>query len=146
MKKVLLIIVTIFSVILMGKVYAADLDVKTLDASMSGTTITAKGTTGEDVLAVSVLVYDKSGETFIKMASGEVIDGKYEVSIDGFEDGTKYIVRVSNYDGGDFLEQIVPKEEESTPDTGDNIITYIVIGLVSVISLIGIIAYRKRLN
>ena len=150
MKKYLLIIVTILSVVLIGKVSAANIQdeepkVLTLDASMDGTKITAKGTTSETMLAVTVLVYDETGKTFIKMASGQVDDAKYEVSIDGFEDGKKYIVRVSNYDGGDFLEQLVP-DEEKTPDTSDNVYSYIIIGTISVISLLGITIYRKRLN
>ena len=146
MKKLLLVLVTILSFAFIGNVYAAEeLKVKSLEASMDGTKITATGTTDENMLAVSVVVYDETGTTFIKMESGQVDNGKYNVIIDGFEEGKKYTVRVANYDGGDFLEQIVP-DETKTPDTGDSIYTYIILGSLSVIALTGIIVYRKRLN
>lgn len=145
MKKLLLVIVAILSFAFISCVSAADLKVKTLEASMDGTKITATGTTDENMLAVSVIVYDEAGTTFIKMESGQVDNGKYNVTIDGFEAGKKYTVRVANYDGGDFLEQKVP-DGTKTPDTGDNIIAYIVLGSLSVISLIGIVLYRKKLN
>lgn len=145
MKKILLVLVTILSFAFISSVSAAELKVKTLEASMDGTKITATGTTDEEMLAVSVIVYDEAGTTFIKMESGQVDDGKYNVTIDGFEEGKKYMVRVANYDGGDFLEQLVP-DETKTPDTGDDIYTFIIIGTLSVVSLLGITIYKKRLN
>ena len=149
MKKILLLIVTILSFAFIGSVSAEELAVKTLDASIDGTKITAKGTTDENMLAVSVLVYDETGKTFIKMASGQVEDGKYEVNVDGFETGKKYIVRVSNYDGGDFLEQLVPKNEENketTPDTNDDVLLWFSLGLISIISLTGLAVYKRKFN
>lgn len=150
MKKILLLIVTILSFAFIGSVSAEELAVKTLDASIDGTKITAKGTTDENMLAVSVLVYDETGKTFIKMASGQVEDGKYEVNVDGFETGKKYMVRVSNYDGGDFLEQLVPEtteeSKEATPDTNDDVLLWFSLGLISIISLTGLAVYKRKFN
>ena len=152
MKKILLVIVTILSIVLVGKVSAEsaldeELKVLTLEATMEGTKITAKGTTSSNMLAVSVLVYDESGQNFIKMESGQVDDGNYSVTLDGFDSSKKYMVRVANYDSGDFLEQLVSIENKpNTPNTGDSVINYIVISALSVISLISIVFYRKRLN
>lgn len=145
MKKLLLVIVAMLSLTFAGRVSAAELNVKTLEASMDGTKITAKGITDEEMLAVSVIVYDEAGTTFIKMESGQVDNGKYNVTIGGFEDGKKYTVRVANYDGGDFLEQKVP-DGTNTPDTGDNLVSFIILGSLSVISIIGIVVFQKRYN
>lgn len=150
MKKVLLLIVTIFCVLLMDKVYAAESDITSVEANINGTKLTVEGTTESDVLAVSVLVYDESGNEFIKMKSGEVIDGKYTVVIDELDDTNSYLVRVANYNGGDFLEVKAvnieaPVVKENTPETSDNFSTYIIIGVLSVLSLVSIIYFRKKL-
>ena len=65
--------------------------------------------------------------------------------------GKKYIVKAANYDGGTYVTTEVDgsinnNNNENNPQTYDGIITWIVIGLVSISGIVVTIVYRKKKN
>lgn len=110
--------------------------------------IIVKGETSEDILAVSLEVYNEEETEFIKKLTVYVSDDNtFKTKID-VENG-RYTLRVADYDGGDYKKVSFIKEDPapgSVPETSDNIGKYIVIGLVSLTALSANLLIRKRLN
>ena len=146
MKKLLSILILVLFVVLSPKALAAEGKVLTADATEDKTgVITVKGTTEDSVIAVSVSVYDENGE-FIKVVHGQVNDDNtYLVTIE--MEAKKYIVRTANYDGGEYVEKTV-EPSNSNVKTGDSIYNYVIMGIVSVIGIVGasLFIYKKSKN
>ena len=110
--------------------------------------IIVKGETSEDILAVSLEVYDEDETELVKKLTAYVNDDNtFKVTID--VPNGKYTLKVADYDGGDYETLSFNKEDPyagTTPDTSDNIYSYIIVGTLSLISLAGTLAIRKRLN
>lgn len=110
--------------------------------------IILKGETSDDVYAVDIEVYNEDETEFIKKLTVYVSDDNtFKTKID-VENG-RYTLRVADYDGGDYETLSFNKEDPyagTTPDTSDNIYSYIIVGTLSLISLAGTLAIRKRLN
>ena len=148
MKKILGLFIVLFSVLIAPKVLAAN--VLTLEASESNTgVITVKGSAESSVMAVAINIYEEDGTTFITQRSVQVNDDNTFEFNEAFE-AKKYVIKVADYDGGNFIEKsISPNSEESnetTPNTNDDVLLWFAIGTLSVISLTGIVIYKKRLN
>ena len=148
MKKILGLIIVLFSVLIAPKVLAAN--VLTLEASESNTgIITVKGSAESSVMAVAINIYEEDGTTFITQRSVQVNDDNTFEFNEAFE-AKKYVIKVADYDGGNFIEKsISPNSEESnetTPDTSDNVIAYIIIGTLSIILLTGLAVYKRKFN
>ena len=155
MKKLSLFIVSILLLIPFS-VSADEPKVKSLDASISGLTISYNGTMEDGSHAVMCKLYDKDSNE-IDLLSSAVDNSKFEGS---FEVSTKgeYKVACANYEGGEIVETTViideEKEESSTdksktksPKTGDNIMKYVVISIVSLIGIgFVVIKLRKKMN
>lgn len=147
-KKILLpIFAFLLLMVSMVNVNAASLNVKTLEVSIKNNILDVSGTTDNGVLAVTVMVYDENETNLITMETTAVdSSNKYSKKIN-LTDG-KYIVKTANYDGGDYLKKSVEPQSNSVknPQTYDGIMTWIVIGLVSVSGIVGTIVYRKKKN
>ena len=144
MKKIIGLLIVLLTIVITPKVLAAN--VLTVDASESETgVITVKGTTEEAVMAVAINIYEKDGTTFITQRSVQVNDDNKFDFTETFE-AKKYVIKVADYTGGNIISKTVSPNNENTPNTSDSIVSYIIIGVLSIISLTGIAIYRKRLN
>ena len=103
MKKILSLLIVLL-IVITPTVFAAD--IKTVDASEDASgKITVKGTADDSMVAVAVSLYEEDG-TFIKVVTGSVEDDNtYEVTIN--MEAKKYIVRVADYNGGNYIEKAV---------------------------------------
>lgn len=109
MKKILRISV---SLLLMGLIVCASAvtcfagTVNTLNTTVKNDTVLFYGTVDSETLAVSLMVYDQSGDNLVSIASAAVND-KNEYSIEmNLAEGT-YVVKAADYNGGKFLEKTV---------------------------------------
>lgn len=146
MKKILSLLIVLL-IVIAPTVFAAD--IKTVDASEdSSGKITVKGTADDSMVAVAVSLYEEDG-TFIKVVTGSVEDDNtYEVTIN--MEAKKYIVRVADYNGGNYIEKEVNPDsttedstttvtEEVTPVKSPKTFDAILIAVsVLVISVVGI--------
>ena len=111
--------------ILIPKVQAKTIN--TLNATQSNGKINVSGTTEDGVLAVAILVYDSTGSNLITMQTTSVeSDNTYSDSIT-IASGT-YVVKVADYDGGEYITKKVTEEtkKDEKPDANtitDNTIT-----------------------
>jgi hypothetical protein len=115
MMKKLLSLLIVLLIVITPTVFAAD--IKTVDASEdSSGKITVKGTADDSMVAVAVSLYEEDG-TFIKVVTGSVEDDNtYEVTIN--MEAKKYIVRVADYNGGNYIEkEVSPNTTDETEDT-----------------------------
>lgn len=150
MKKLLILLVLLLFVVIAPNVLAAN-ESKVLTMEASETTagvISVTGTTKEEVIAVSVSVYDESGN-FIKVAHGQVNDDNtYSVTIE--MEAKKYILRTADYNGGAYLEVTVEPNDETVtsknPETGDLIHIYVIVGIVALIGIFGTVFYLKKIK
>lgn len=124
MKKFLIFAITalLSLVSLSGSAFAKD--ISTLNIVNNGNKLTVSGTAEDGVHAVAVLVY--SGDNLAHMETCPATNSAYSCMLDKtFEDGD-YVVKVADYDGGDYkVKNItlssaeVPEEEApKAPDTG----------------------------
>lgn len=116
MKKILRISV---SLLLMGLIVCASAvtcfagTVNTLNTTVKNDTVLFYGTVDSETLAVSLMVYDQSGDNLVSIASAAVND-KNEYSIEmNLAEGT-YVVKAADYNGGKFLEKTVTVGGENT--------------------------------
>lgn len=149
-KKILIPFLALALFIFMPFVNAASLNVKTLDASITNKEINVSGTTDNGVLAVAIMIYDETGNLVTMQTTSVDSSSKYSDKITVPSDET-YIVKVANYDGGNYISKTVTshdeaKTDEANPKTYDGIMIWTTIGLVSVIGIAGIIYYRKKIN
>ena len=143
MKKILYILITIITVFSFSNVFALNKEITTLNASEENGSINVSGKAENGCLAVAIMVYKEDGETLVTMQTTSVgDDNKFSDSIK-VDNGT-YIVKVADYDGGTFVTKTV--SIKTNPNTGDNMITYLIIGAISIV-LIGFgVIYIKRKN
>lgn len=175
LSKYLLAIMLSLFIIPFVNVHAASPDIQTIDASISGNTISVEGTVENGVLAVAILVYEKDGTTLVTMATTSVdSNNEYSDTID-VTAGKKYIVKAANYDGGTYVTAEVEgrtnnnnnnsndnnnsnngnsnnsnnsnnNSNESNPETYDGIMTWILIGLLSICGIVATVGIRKIKN
>ncbi|MBR6073276.1 MAG: LPXTG cell wall anchor domain-containing protein [Bacilli bacterium] len=123
---------------------ATSINVKSLDASVSGTTINYNGEMEDGSVAVMCKLYD--GDNEIDYLSSQVNSNKFEGSFSVDKAGT-YKLRCANYEGGEIKEvEVTTTENKTNPTTGDTIYTYIAIGAgaLIVIGIIVVILTRKK--
>ena len=119
--------------------------VLTLDASISENKLAVSGTTEDGVLAVAIFVYDKTETNLITMKTTAVNqDNTYSDKID-VQKGN-YIVKAVNYDGGDYVTKnvFIETKTSSNPNTGDSILKYGLLLLVSIIGISTIFVFIKK--
>lgn len=144
MKKLLGFILILF-VVLAPKALA--LDVKTAEATLdSNGTLTVKGTTPSEMMAVSINIYEEDGTTLVAVRSTQVNDDDTFEFTEKFE-AKKYVVKVADYEGGNTID-IAVEPSNSNVKTGDSIYNYVIIGIVSVIGIVGtsLFIYKKSKN
>lgn len=144
MKKVLsILIISLLSFVVLPFNVAAK-SVKTLDVTESSNKITISGTTESDVLAVAVFVY--SGTELVNMETCSNNSDNYSCELNKtFTEGS-YVVKVADYNGGDYISKdiTITKADVINPKTIDNIIIYSVVGVISLVGIIGCTLYFKK--
>ncbi len=115
-------------------VNAAETDVVSLDATVSGGKISYEGTTGEESVAVTCKLYNSEGKE-IDVLSSQVDEKAFTGSFTVTSKGN-YEVACANYEGGDFVKKSVTVKEVSNPKTGDNIVTYVSLAVVSLVAIL----------
>ena len=123
---------------------ATSINVKSLDASVSGTTINYNGEMEDGSVAVMCKLYD--GDNEIDYLSSQVNSNKFEGAFSVDNAGT-YKLRCANYEGGEIKEvEVTTTENKTNPTTGDPIYTYVAIGAgaLIVIGIIVVILTRKK--
>jgi len=95
-------------------------NILTLSASVSEHTVSVSGTAESEVLAGVVVVYNSTETTMLDMESFEVgSDNTFSYTLTNtFDDGT-YVIKVADYDGGQF-KSITVTIPEPTPPTNDD--------------------------
>lgn len=84
--------------------------ITSLSANISNQVISINGTAESGVLATQIVVYDESGENIIAMQStGVEADNTFSATIAVGSDA-KYIVKVADYDGGEYKSATVTTE------------------------------------
>lgn len=164
---VVLIIIALVSLLVfpVNKVFAANKEVLTMDASESGGKISVSGTVEDGMLAVAISVYDETGANLLKVETTNVESGNtfsYDITI---PNGT-YVVKAADYDEGPFLSKTVTvtnstsddttsadssssedaeKRNSSNINTGDNIMIFAAVFAMAIIAL-GITFVLKKKN
>ena len=143
MKKILMILASL-TIMLLPMVKAAESIKMDAVESQSGV-ITVEGVADSSVIAVAVLVYDSTGTNLVTMQTTQTNDDdtfKTTISLDA----DTYIVKVANYTGGSYVEKKVTPSDDTikVPNTLDNIGSYIVIGLVALVSIIASVICIKK--
>lgn len=145
MKKILLFVIAVFLVLPMT--CNASSDITNLSASYSNKNVIVTGSTSDSILAVAVMLYDGTGTNVLRMVTDSVSNDTFDTTIDSInlEAGT-YIVKVANYEGGDYYETSFKVSTQSidNPQTNDNILKSIVISVVSILGIIGCIVFLKK--
>lgn len=156
MKKIILFIVATFLVL--PFTVNASTDITNLSASYSNNSVTITGDTSDSILAVAVILYDSTGTSILRMVTDSVSNDSFSTKIDSInlEAGSTYIVKVANYDGGNYYETSFKVADKTTttttiednPQTSDEIMGSILLGSISLIGLIGSGLYikKKRFN
>ncbi|MEE1240061.1 MAG: hypothetical protein UHO61_09095 [Acutalibacteraceae bacterium] len=80
--------------------------VNTLNTTEKDDSVLFYGTVDGETLAVSLMVYDQSGDNLVSIASAAV-DDKNEYSIEMQLSKGTYVVKIADYNGGSFLEKTV---------------------------------------
>ena len=126
--------------------------VNELNATISGNTITYNGTMEDGSYAVMCKLLDKDSNE-IDMLSTAVDSNKFEGTFT-VESNGDYKVSCANYEGGDIktvdvkvetaTETTTTGETTKTVPTGDNVKTYVIIAMVSIIAIAGATVYLKK--
>ena len=160
MKKfsVLLIILLLFPFIYVEA--ASTPRVLTLDATTSDTTITYNGTIEDGSYAVMCKLLNNNNEE-IDLLSSSVTNNSFEGSF-VVSEKANYKVACANYEGGDIKEVEVSFDDDTVIDTNknntnakkvnnasnvktsDNIIIFIMIGIISMCAIISLIIIKKK--
>lgn len=119
---ILLALVLSLSVIGILSTESNALNITSLNTSSTGSKISVSGSTQNGVLAGAVMIYDKNGTNLVCMETFAVgADSKYSYTLDrSFANGT-YLVKVADYDGGNFEEKTVTVKSSTnvTPSTSN---------------------------
>lgn len=137
MKKLVTLLLAV--VLLTPVVKAAELNVKTLEATTTNNTVKYSGTTDEGVLAVSCSLFNSNDEE-VDISSNSVDNNKFEGTFT-VTTNDDYTVKCANYEGGKIISS---KDNKKNPATGDNIILYGALLSVGIIGLAGIKIYNKK--
>ena len=157
MKKIFLIIALF---IIPTCVFAADLPkVTKLDAILSNKEIKYNGEVEDGSYAVMCKLL--SDEEEIDLLSSPVSDNKFDGSFTVSDNGD-YEIACANYEGGEIKkvsvttddktkeeetkEEVKDEVKEANPKTGDNIVTYVTLGILSLIGLTLAYLFKKRLD
>ena len=117
--------------------------VKTLTAKANKSTINFNGTIEDGSHAVMCKLFNEKNEE-IDLLSAAVDEEKFNGSFENVSNGT-YNVACANYEGGEIEKTKVLVNESSNPKTGDSILIYTVLFLISSIGMIiGNIYLRKQ--
>ena len=150
MKKISLFIIGLLFLIPIG-VFAADTpEVDTLEASVSGSTISYNGTTINGATAVVCKLYDSSNKK-VKQFSVAVSEDKFEGEFTAPKTGD-YEVRCANYEGGNIkvatakVTEVSNPTTTANPETGDNIKAFILLFVSGLILIPSLIVVRKKYN
>lgn len=166
MKKISLFIVAIL-LIIPFTVSAAEYKVEKLNASNTSGTIKYDGTMETGSTAVKCWLYE--GTTELNYYSSAVDNTKFNGTFTVSKNG-EYIVKCANYEGGDLKETTVKvddlKEDEPTsvenkeetkteekktsktsknPKTGDNVLTFVSLMMISLLG-IGLVTFKLKEN
>lgn len=150
MKKILLLILAISFFLSIPSVSAYEALSVNASESSNGE-ITVSGTVENSMVAAAVNVYDASGENLITMRTTQINDDNTfstQISLDA---GT-YIIKVADYNGGEYKSLTVTPGSNTTatdiktPATGDNILVYILIGILSITGLSCVVIYLKKVS
>ena len=110
--------------------------------------VTVNGTTESGMLAATVLIFDSTGTDIVAMKTVAVDNNSYSTTFALSED--TYVIKVADYDGGDYISKSISpittnsstntsllKNNTNNPKTGDNILLYVgmfVLGVISIFS------------
>ena len=147
MKKISLFIVSIL-LIIPFTVSAAEYKVVELNASSENTTIKYDGTMEAGSTAVMCKLYDSSSNE-LDYFSSAVDNTKFNGTFTAPKDG-EYIVKCANYEGGDLKEATVTvgsttSKTSKNPKTGDNILTFASLMIISLVGL-GVVTFKLKEN
>ena len=149
MKKLLTLIITLIMIIPFAVNAATSPNVKTVDATVSGATIKYTGTTEDGIYAVMCKLFDKDNNE-VDLLSSAVDSNAFSGELTATATGD-YKVSCARYEGGDIVSadvkvESVPATEETTKTvpTGDNVKTYVIIAMVSIIAIAGATVYLKK--
>ena len=140
MKKVLLVLLLL---ILPVTVFAAEAPkVTKLELKNDKQVITYTGEMEDGSLAVMCKLYNSKDEE-IDYLSSEVNEHKFEGTFTVTKNDT-YKVSCANYEGGDIKSDTVKVTKAKNPKTGDTMLLYVALGVVSVVALIGCVRFAKE--
>ena len=122
LSKIMVFLVAICLTLVPVQVKAATTDnITSVVPEVKDGTVKVTGTTGADVVAVLVEIFDKDNN-LLTMETHKAAGGKYEATIDAkLTEGATYLFYVTNFNGeGDpaSAEYQVPKKVQAVPDTG----------------------------
>ena len=120
--------------------------VNELKATISGNTISYNGTMEDGSYAVMCKLLDKDSNE-IDMLSTAVNSNAFEGTFT-VESNGDYKVSCANYEGGDIktvdVKVETATETTKTVPTGDNVKTYVIVAIASIITIAGATVYLKR--
>lgn len=147
MKKIMFLLVALF-IVPTCILAATSPEITKLDATVSGKDIKYNGETTDGAYAVMCKLFSDKDEE-LDLLSSPVSENKFDGSFTVTDNG-EYKVACAIYEGGEFktvdVSVNVEEKKESNPKTGDNVINYVLIGLMSMIGLSSIIYLKKREN
>ena len=116
MKKIALGFVTALALAVSVVPFAARAkEIKTINASQASGKVSVSGTAEAGTLAVAVMIYDESGKDLVAFETASVSDENLYYAEINVSDG-KYLVKVADYDGGDFkTATVAPAEKKDIP-------------------------------
>lgn len=143
MKKTLFVLFIGFISIILIPFNVSAKSISTLDVTDSNNKLTVSGTTENGVLAVAVMVY--SGEDLSHMETCSCNNNKYSCELSKTFAAGNYIVKVADYDGGDYItKNVVISTTVNNPKTGDNIMKYIIVGGLCALGIVGCTLFLKK--
>lgn len=153
--RVIFALIFSFALIFTFKTNVNALEIKTINATQQNGVVTVNGTTETGMLAATVLVFDSTGTDIVAMKTVPVDNNSYSTTFALSED--TYVIKVADYDGGDYISKSISpvttnsstntsllKNNTNNPKTGDNIIFYVCLLVLSIIALISGTLYIRK--
>lgn len=156
MRKIFVLLIALFLIPVYAKAATSTLpNVTKVDATNDKLVIKYNGETEDGSLAVMCKLFNSKDEE-LDMLSSPVSENKFDGTFTVTE-YSKYKIMCANYEGGDFksteielkeelktdTKEVENKKEETNPKTGDNILFYVILSSLCIISLC-IMLYLKR--